>query len=241
VKSFLKEKLPVLSHAIKAFLTKREKFPSEFGEDRIVAQLLQNISNGFYIDIGAHHPLFESNTFALYKNGWRGINIDLSDVSIKLFKIFRSRDVNICAAISNYTGNCTLYEFDKISCINTVDENFAKLLAERTGANYISKSISVFTVESILKNLQNKINRVDYLNIDCEGADLLVLLGFPFDKFRPAVITIESHINFFSSLSSNEVHNYLLSIGYELINVVGPSLVFLDNDKILKDYWPYTV
>ena len=37
----------------------------------------------------------------MYKKGWKGINIDLNQTSIDLFNIFRPRDKNICAAISN--------------------------------------------------------------------------------------------------------------------------------------------
>jgi hypothetical protein len=32
---------------------------------------------GFYIDVGCHHPTRLNNCHLLYKNGWRGINIDL--------------------------------------------------------------------------------------------------------------------------------------------------------------------
>jgi hypothetical protein len=31
---------------------------------------------GFFVDVGCFHPLFYSNTWKLYKKGWRGVNID---------------------------------------------------------------------------------------------------------------------------------------------------------------------
>ena len=46
------------------------------GEDIIGSQLLREVKRGFYIDIGANHPVNYSNTFSLYKSGWRGIGID---------------------------------------------------------------------------------------------------------------------------------------------------------------------
>ncbi len=46
------------------------------GEDIILLRLLDISKNGFYVDIGAHHPIRFSNTYALYKAGWCGLNVD---------------------------------------------------------------------------------------------------------------------------------------------------------------------
>ena len=43
---------------------------------------------GFYIDIGCYHPLKYSQTHKLYKLGWSGINVDISQDSIDLFNTF---------------------------------------------------------------------------------------------------------------------------------------------------------
>ncbi len=39
---------------------------SQFGEDMIVRHLLADIQTGFYVDIGAHHPVYYSNTYHFY-------------------------------------------------------------------------------------------------------------------------------------------------------------------------------
>ena len=36
---------------------------SQEGEDQILERLLDSNSNGFYVDIGAHHPIKFSNTY----------------------------------------------------------------------------------------------------------------------------------------------------------------------------------
>ena len=68
---------------------------SQNGEDLILNRFLENKKNGFYIDIGAHHPIRFSNTYLFYKKGWRGINIDAMPGSMDLFNKIRSRDINI--------------------------------------------------------------------------------------------------------------------------------------------------
>src|SRR5688500_16482591 len=46
------------------------------GEDIKILYLLQKYNNGFYLDIGANHPITNSNTFKLYLMGWNGILVD---------------------------------------------------------------------------------------------------------------------------------------------------------------------
>ena len=45
------------------------------GEDLLLERILGKQGKGFYVDVGAHHPVRFSNTFLFYKRGWRGINI----------------------------------------------------------------------------------------------------------------------------------------------------------------------
>ncbi|MFA7355121.1 MAG: SAM-dependent methyltransferase, partial [Sulfurimonadaceae bacterium] len=68
---------------------------SQEGEDMILRRLFEQQPNGFYVDVGAHHPKRFSNTYFFYKKGWRGINIDAMPNSMELFNKIRPRDINI--------------------------------------------------------------------------------------------------------------------------------------------------
>ena len=68
---------------------------SQFGEDMIVRHLLADVPIGFYVDIGAHHPVYYSNTYHFYCRGWRGINVDARTGSMELFNLLRPRDINV--------------------------------------------------------------------------------------------------------------------------------------------------
>ena len=59
---------------------------SQFGEDVILRTFIKNKKTGFYVDVGCWHPKRFSNTYWLYKRGWRGINIDAMPGSMKPFK-----------------------------------------------------------------------------------------------------------------------------------------------------------
>ena len=112
------EKIHILQNLYlknKCFLKKKSY--SMDGEDIEIFNYFKNKKNGFYVDVGAYHPIERNNTMLLYLNGWEGINIDISAFSIKLFNHLRARDLNLnleklyevtstssasCWAINNY-------------------------------------------------------------------------------------------------------------------------------------------
>ena len=64
------------------------------GEDLQIKKYFGNKKNGFYVDVGAYHPIQRNNTVLLHQMGWEGINIDVSNFSIKLFNHLRPSDTN---------------------------------------------------------------------------------------------------------------------------------------------------
>lgn len=66
---------------------------------------------GFFVDIGAHHPLRFSNTYKFYQNGWRGINVDPLPGIKKAFDKVRSRDINLELGISSANSYLNFYMF----------------------------------------------------------------------------------------------------------------------------------
>jgi hypothetical protein len=48
-------------------------------EDILLGRALRK-SEGFYIDVGANHPVFHSVTKLFHDRGWRGINVEPSPV-----------------------------------------------------------------------------------------------------------------------------------------------------------------
>ena len=55
------------------------------GEDTAIDEYVLKKFNGFYVDVGAHHPIQRNNTNLLFKRGWEGINIDINEFSVDLF------------------------------------------------------------------------------------------------------------------------------------------------------------
>ena len=69
--------------------------------DLIIDYMFKKKKNGIYLDVGAQHPISNSNTYLLFKRGWNGINIDLDIKNIELFNLVRPDDINLNHAISS--------------------------------------------------------------------------------------------------------------------------------------------
>ena len=95
------------------------------GEDTFVNNYFKK-KIGFYVDVGAYHPLELSNTYLLYKRGWNGINIDINSFSIDYFDYLRPDDININIAASNKNTTKTIYYQKSKSPLNTLNPKQAK-------------------------------------------------------------------------------------------------------------------
>ena len=119
------------------------------GEDLIISDLTKNIKNGFYVDAGCYHPLHLSNTYLLYKRSWTGINIDISEFSIKLFNYLRPNDVNVNSAVSNTEKEISFYYQKKLSQLSTIKKAISN---ERMQGNIKEKKNQVIKIKFNIKS-----------------------------------------------------------------------------------------
>jgi hypothetical protein len=50
---------------------------SQAGQDLWVWQMTEHKTDGIYLDVGCHHPVYHSNTYALEQMGWTGLMVDV--------------------------------------------------------------------------------------------------------------------------------------------------------------------
>ena len=98
---------------------------SQEGEDMILRRIFEGQENGFYIDVGAHHPRRFSNTYYFYKQGWRGINIEPNPDALKAFNSDRPKDINLQLGVSDAASILKYYYFDE-PALNTFDSSIVK-------------------------------------------------------------------------------------------------------------------
>lgn len=202
---------------------------SQLDEDLFLKKYFKKNKNGFYIDIGCHHPFRGNNTYLLYKHGWSGINIDLNSLSIDLFKIFRPRDINICSALSEKEGEIDYYlpNNNPLSSEITINERFSKILESHHGNNYKRFKTKSITWKNIIDKYGSRFNFIDFLKIDIEGSDLEVLKSINLDEIKIDLLMIEAP--YFDGEGKNEIINYLKSKNYLILYNNRLNVIFKKN------------
>ncbi len=213
-KQRLKHWLGVVFGATVVYQT--ESFAQE-GEDVILAKLVEHIPQGFYIDIGAHHPYRFSNTYLLYKKGWSGINIDPSPGGMSAFQLNRPRDLNLEIGVGKTEGTLTYYQFAD-TALNTFDPTAAQRVQKSGQSALISKkTVPVQSLQSITDRWVPSPTEVAVLDVDVEGSELEVLQGNDWERIRPLVISVEYLSQEpISAVLESDLAKYLEQYGYEL-------------------------
>ena len=203
---------------------------SQSGEDIIIGNFFQNKNKGFFVDVGAYHPKHYSNTYLLYKNGWRGINIEPNPASIKLFNKYRKNDINLQTGVLNENKEADYHIFNHQSC-NTFSKDQKETMEKKSFIKIVDKiKINCLPMRDILRRHLPPDTQIDLLNIDVEGLDLEVLQSNDWSKFKPKVIIVEGTSFNFDCPNDNPIYSFLKKHSYNLYASTGLSLVFARGD-----------
>lgn len=212
---------------------------SQEGEDLILMRILElkPKTTGFYIDIGAHHPKRFSNTYAFYKKGWHGVNIDAMPGSMKLFNKQRHRDINLEISVANEQKQLTYFQFNE-PALNTFSQELA---ISRDGLRsykiIATKEIEAYPLKTILDKYLNSDQSIDFMTIDVEGLDFEVLQSNDWSKYRPKVVLVEILVNSLDLVSVNEdpTSLFLKDKGYHLCAKTFNTAFFI-SDEFVAEY-----
>ena len=172
------------------FLFKRNSY-SQSGEDLIIKFLLEMLQGGRlkkYLDIGANHPFYISNTALFYDEGGSGILVEPDPNLADLLRRKRPRDTVMQSGV-HFSGEkkADFYIFDTPT-LNT----FSSKEKERyvsMGHKLISKlSVDLVNVNEIFESS----GPFDFMSLDVEGLDMAILEMISWDKYRPTCICVES-------------------------------------------------
>lgn len=216
-------------HALKSY--------SQEGEDMILRRLFEKQQTGFYIDVGAHHPKRFSNTYFFYKKGWNGINIDAMPGSMKLFNKIRPRDINIEKPISDTKQVLTYYAFNE-PALNGFSKELSEKRADQENNYHIifKKDIETVTLEEILDENLPQNQQIDFLSIDVEGLDFMVLKSNNFEKYKPKVILIEILESSLNDIEKNDISRYLKEFNYSIYAKAVNTVIFIENNFLNERY-----
>jgi FkbM family methyltransferase len=200
-------------------------------EDRLIESLLKPIitENGFYVDIGCNDPRFLSNTFLLYRRGWRGICVDPNEKLIKKHKNIRPKDQAICAFVSDIEMEVEYVQLDN-DTLSTADPEHIKHALDSGHKITSSRKIRSLGLTKILDQLKTPAS-FDLLSVDAEGNDLKVLKSLDFEKYSPKLVVVEADDFDPSTPSSHEIYQFMISKRYFFHGSILTNLYFLRDKK----------
>lgn len=201
---------------------------SQTGEDMIIRTLLGGIDRGFYVDIGAFHPVGFSNTYHFYLRGWHGLNVDASPGVMGLFNFLRPRDINIQACVDVTPGiERDFHMFDR-PALNTITGSGLQSGLNVHGARLIRTVRMVTrTVNDLLAEYVPSNQSIHLLTMDVEGLDHDLLRSLDFDRYRPQVLCFEEKALDASGRTISPTVKLLNDKGYTLAGVTPLSVIMV--------------
>ena len=99
------------------------------------------------------------------------MNLDISAESIEMFKIFRPLDTSINLGLSNSEGFSDAYLSKDISTISSINKKMVNAMGIEKYK--ITRTVKTTTLRDLRK--KQNLNKINFLKIDCEGQDELIL------------------------------------------------------------------
>jgi FkbM family methyltransferase len=183
---------------------------AQTGEDVVLARLF-TAQDGFYVDLGAGHPVYDSVTKHFSDRGWQGLNVEPLPEQFALLSAYRPRDVCRQVAVTDRPGRAVLYvhPVENLGCTTLVPE-YAP--AVRDGVE--PDTVEVETVRLMDLLAEHHVDRIDFLKIDVEGSEAVIINDTDWSVVRPRVLVIKATVPTNTTPSHEPWEGPLLSAGY---------------------------
>lgn len=208
---------------------------AQSGEDLIIDFVFRalGVEEPTYLDVGAHHPRYLSNTYFFYERGARGVNVEPDPDLFAAFGEQRPRDTNLNCAISLMDDGEADFFCMEPPTLNTLSEAEARAY-EATGHHPVRAVVRVPTMT--LNSLLDKhfpARAPDLLTVDIEGFDEQVVRSVDLSRHRPLVICVET-LSYSVDRREVKLHGvaeHLLPNGYMLYADTYINSIFVDEQR----------
>jgi FkbM family methyltransferase len=170
---------------------------------------------GFYIDVGAGHPVYDNVSFAFYLRGWHGITVEPNPHLARLSRAVRPRDLHRELLLGESGGTATLHLFREFHGLSTMVESAARAAEAEVGQPAERVTLPVTTLRALCEEAAPP--AIDFLKVDVEGAEAAVLAGGDWQRFRPRLVMVEAIVPLDLSHSFASWEPLLQRHGYDFV------------------------
>ena len=183
-------------------------------EDVILQRVFADVAKGSYIDVGASLPIEESNSFALYQKGWRGIAIEPLPYA-QAWQDMRPEDVFLNAVAGAKPGRSTVHVYGQAQRISSGSAETVAHWARNGLQSTDDIEVPMTTLDDVIAERLGK-KPLHLVLIDVEGMEREVLAGLDLTRHRPWVLVIESTLPGTPIAAHDSWEPRLLDAGYKM-------------------------
>jgi len=211
---------------------------AQVGEDLVMWHMafdVLGIQQPTYMDIGAHHPVINNNTFLFYERGCHGVLVEPNPALHDVLSAVRPRDKLLRVGIGPAKQSAADYYViggSQDGQLNTFSKEEADQLVTRSRGHYtIERVIKVplLNINDVMKDEWNGAPNV--LSVDTEGLDLQILRSLDFKRFRPDVIVAET-LEVGGRHLEVDIVQFMVQQGYEPRGGSFVNTIFIDRRHI---------
>ena len=144
--------------------------------------------SGFFVEVGANHPQFASQTWHLEQLGWTGVLVepqpDLAD------NLRRHRTAKVFAVACSSRANAG--QRMKLHVAGALSSLERERMAPGAELERVIE-VPIRTLDDVLTEAQAPAP-LDLVSLDVEGHELKVLDGFTLARWQPRLILLEDHV-----------------------------------------------
>lgn len=172
------------------YMLHRNESNAQLKQDLFVLMETNFKKEGFFVEFGATDGVSLSNTFLLEKEfAWKGILAEPGKIWHESLNENRNCFIETDCVWST-SGERLIFKEVPLASLSTVEgfgENDNHTKSRSTGKTYEVDSISL---NDLLKRYNAPLE-IDYLSVDTEGTEYLILDHFNFNKYKIKIITVE--------------------------------------------------
>ena len=192
-------------------------------EDVLLNRVFGSKPFGFYVDVGACHPVAGSVTKALYDRGWSGINVEPGRI-FDVLALARPRDVNLQIAVLDRTGEASFLESDADPGMSKVIDRLESQIPGTV------RTVACDTLSNIVA-AHGQGRPVDFVKIDAEGSEAAIVGATDWGALRPTLLVVDSTLPRTNQLANQHWEPALLARGYRRVYFDGINCFYTPEER----------
>ncbi|WIA43726.1 hypothetical protein OEZ86_010152 [Tetradesmus obliquus] len=216
-------------------------YKSQLGQDKYIDDLLHGLTNGFFVESGAHDGTGLSNTLFLEASrNWTGLLVEANPMLFQTLVNTSNRTaslaINACLSptgkheeleflLGGFLGGLAAFmpEYHKQRMRNEIQAAGGEQAAGPTNTGK-TVNITCWPLHEIMAALGK--TKIDYWSLDTEGSEPGILNATDFSKIEVSVMTVEVN----DGEARAKVEKVMATKPFRLHFVLGSDLVYVSNN-----------